>query len=422
MTKNNILFRNFSVIIIALVLFVFFITLFIQQNNYFLTRVLTAMSVSGFAGMFGSFFLTLLDQFLKRNNYNICVLCRKKEFTSSLIQGIQDYLVQKPNAQADFFAYDLADSNSAIETFLKSDAQKYDGVILIPDVTVTEGVYEGIKQVLAEKKPVILLDQNLSLEQQDNLNTKMKPIYICSDFDQGGRAIAEYIRSYVKVNGQDQTRVILLTGPNQFNSLMIRGKSLLYGLGEQDLHRITGIVNLDSMHLEHIEDNIRILSNKINDWAADPFMQLEGKDLLIYCGNDTLANHLMRQMDDKNGDNPIKNYLIKARKIVFIGYDGIQGIDGKYELERFGHPFVTVDVMLKSQGRLSAEILYNIFENRGKAKYRSIELIQPRLVINTDNRAGILNHKTMPYEINQIYTGGSTELMSEEWAAPEFSA
>ena len=169
------------------------------------------MSVSGFAGMFGSFALTLLDQYLKRNNYHICVLCRKKEFTASLMQGIQDYFVQKPNAKVDFFAYDHADTNSAMETFLKNDARKYDGIVLIPDVVVTEGVYEGIKGLLAAKKPLILLDQNLSLEQQDNLNTKLKPVYICSDFDQGGRAIAEYIHSYVKVNGQDQTRVILLT-------------------------------------------------------------------------------------------------------------------------------------------------------------------------------------------------------------------
>ena len=164
------------------------------------------------------------------------------------------------------------------------------------------------------------------------------------------------------------------------------------------------------MHLEHIEDNLRIISNKIKDWTEDPFMQLEDKHLLIYCGNDTLANYLMRQMDDRNTDNLIKNYFMKATQIIFIGYDGIQGIDEKYELERYGYPFVTVDVMLKSQGRLGAEILYNLFENREKTKYQNTELIQPKLVVSTNNAAGIFNNKTIFQETNQILTDGSAEL------------
>lgn len=377
MNRNDRIFRLFYSSILIIVFIVFIFSCFLETNNSnMLEKILNAMSIAGFVGMFGSFILTLVQEYVARKNYNICVLCKKSQFSLSIIQGIQSIMIQKPNVKVDIYTYSKEDDpNSQIESFLSNEAYQYDGIMIRP-IDITEKMYTSIIELIERNRKIVLIDINLNIEQQKCMKSLIKPVHVCSDFSLGGKLLADFIKKFIETNGIENTRLILFIGPNTKASARKRCKSLLLSLAEVNYHRIAEIVSINSFN---VQENLELFNRKIKIWKNDSSMDLKNKNVIVFCGNDAIAKEIMIQMNDKHYINPIKEYFKEVANIVFLGYDGIRGSDGEYELDSFGYNYVTIDVLPQNQGRQGAEILYCMLENKKEPIYKK-DIVYPEIV------------------------------------------
>ena len=96
--------------------------------------------------------------------------------------------------------------------FLTNNKDNYNGAIIRPLCQLNDKTFEAFKQ-FCERTRVVLLNENLTSNQYELIKNN-PPIFVSSDFKNGGMKIANMINRLSYILGSNYTDILICDGPN----------------------------------------------------------------------------------------------------------------------------------------------------------------------------------------------------------------
>lgn len=321
---------------------------------------------------------------------NICVLAKDSLFSRAIKEGLQSGFEKSADYSVNYkFIKNGYDYAAKIEFYnlLRNSKDDYDIFIIRPLDEVDDELFDIISDLSTDKK-IVLLDIDLSSEQRKNIKGR-PPIFVCSDFKEGGKSLANAIYSaFFKLNTSN-TYLLLCTGPNK-KSAQERCESLKSNLYEYGISDRVHELKLDSFDHE-------AAARQIEDHFTQLFSQTSCyENLLLFAGNDTIAKYLMKIYYGFK-DSRLKEYLHKFKWMTLFGYDGVKNITGESVLADGGMNYCTIDVAPKRQGEAVASIIMERFCSETEVRVKPIVdtriNIRPVVVKSLSPLVNYIRHK-----------------------------
>ena len=285
----------------------------------------------------------------------IILICKKSIFSNALAQGINHYFAQKYNISlvTKFIAKDLSqeDAENQLNQIIDENKTEFSSFILRPTERVSDQTFELLQELTKLNKHVLLLDINLSNDQSKSIIGAL-PVYVGSDFSKGGVLLANRINEIVNILGRKYCQIVLFEGPNAKESVRERCASLRSAIEKAGNDLICLSVALSSFSEIAAAEKFR---EKITAWNACGNTDITEENLILFLGNDNVAKEIIRIYLSRDPSDVIYCFLRNARKIIFVGYDGLKDGNDEYVLNNYGLNYITVDAAPYQQGLIAGE-------------------------------------------------------------------
>lgn len=328
-----------------------------------------------FFPLYFSFVFMNLSVFKKHRK--VCFFYKTSIFSSKLETGVKEVfaksvnysVISKPVPKEE----SASDYEKALTDFLLSDeANNFDGFIL-RTADLSDNTKNAIDKLLIKNKKFVLLDVVVNAKGLQFSQSKNVPYFVGSDFSSGGIQVADFINKKISLYNKESTCVILLLGPYSRSSSRKRSKNIVWGICENNNIDICKFLFLENFHTINAV-------NKLKDFLNDnPSLDLEGKNLIVFCANDTIACSIMKLLKNNSPDFRKMSY---ASSITFIGYDGIKSDEG-LEMSKYNYSFATINVDSENQGKIAAESVIKMLSGLPLPN-RFGYYLEPELIIGGD--------------------------------------
>ena len=307
----------------------------------------------------------------KEQTKKVLFLGKNSAFTRTIVEGVREYYSELDNVILDVKYIEpksLIPMEQQFIDLLKKCNGLYNGAIIRPLSQMNEKVFE-VFQEFCQNTKVILLNENLTAVQYKNIGNKA-PIFISSNFENGGLKIANMINRLSYIYGIEYTNIIICDGPNNNIPAKIRSKVISDNVKLFNNNNIS-FVDIPTLDAEKCSNMIIDQLKKIvseNKYYND-------NCLMIYCGNDNVAIAISKKIRDIVVE---KTFKLKFKKYILIGYDGLKSPStGNYSLDDINFDYISVDVIPVEQGRYSAKCLIEYM--KGELLSKEI-LVEPILI------------------------------------------
>lgn len=295
----------------------------------------------------------------------ITFIGKKSFFTASIMEGIvkvfserEDYKLESEYIYDNTYVTTEIQLLNILNKVLKKDCS---GVIFRPIGKLDKKTFELFSE-LCKKTKVVLVDVDISKEQRNTLGS-LAPVYVCSDFEKGGRKIGTVISQLSLLFGRESTDTFICVGPESNVPAKMRSNQIVNRLNDNHLNNVS-ILELDSLDPEDcLEKVTRFLKNRLSE-------QINDRCMLMYFGNDNVALYIAKHLDKIHNE---KCKLTDYKKVVVMGYDGVKGITKNSILEESKYDYVTVDTIPMIQGETSAKTLVKVINGESVEKIIKVE-------------------------------------------------
>lgn len=296
---------------------------------------------------------------------------KKSNFSLSLVNGMKSFFSENQDITLDaIFLSDFSRAEEEIISIIDRRKESCSVFFIRPIAEPSPCLQKFVHEIMRMGKFVIFLDLDFP-ETDYTKSMGTLPYYVGSDFDAGGRKIAEKIAYWVGSWGKEKSCVVVFSGPDYKRSVRQRCGAIVRQINDDGLAGITGEFNLQSLNVENESRGIINYFRRLHEDG-----KLCGKSLVLFCGNDTIADFIMREY--LNLGSEIRTVFSELKHIVFVGYDGIKDIDGQYMLQKYPCSSYTVDVDSQRQGIIAAELAHKLVF--GTLVDRRIMLVEPFIV------------------------------------------
>jgi len=387
-----------------------FLLVFMYELNHdqVVNAFITASSIAGFVGLLGQFVLTILQDLNDKRNLRVYVVAKYSQFTKESLRGVEKYFsgmsrfelttdTIEIEPRPDQESGNLDDNQLAEERMvklLKDNGKRFDGFIIRP-VLGGEKLVGEIEKIVRANKDVVLLDRNITEEDQKRFYSSAIPAFVGSDFSKCGELIADEINAYVQKKESELTKIVLLLGPKDYPSSKARCVSLLWHLAcENNLKRVSSIM-LKRFTPDKALPGLGDLAMKIIDKSTN----LEETNLIMYAGNDSLGKEIMRHVSlgpvdeshtiqEARSSNEkillLHETFKQLKDFVLIGCDGLVDVSKKYQLGYYDKKFATIKSLPIEQGRVAADELHDMLTTNIGKRMR-VKLVEPEIYKSYDD-------------------------------------
>jgi len=311
----------------------------------------------------------------KGRHYKILYLAKESSFSKAILDGLQEYYAGVHNINMSSILIDENNSllaDKLLSKILGSEESNFDGIILRPIFDVSNSLKDKLEQLIDLGKKVILIDKGLSDVQKKDFKVPV-PLFVASDFAKGGEILGEKISELSALVPKEESQIILLDGPADISSAQERLSSLKQVLEKNNMETQTISIILKSFN---VDEAVELLEERFGKWLIENDTTFRDKSLFIFLGNDNIALAIWNKFYLDKTSN-IYRFFNSVKKVVYIGYDGILGYDGKIALSTIKADFLTINVIPSVQGRETARLMY---EYLTKPEINKGVLIAPQLI------------------------------------------
>lgn len=242
----------------------------------------------------------------------------------------------------------------------------YSGVIIRPVGEMSEKTFAVFKEI-CHNCPVIVCDIDITAKQRKELGDDA-PVFICSDFESGGRKIGMLINRLCFIYGRVSTDIVICKGPKNISSAKERSEAIIREIKDECLET-TKILTLDSLNKdEAYEQFVSFVEDELDN-------NTQGRSLIFYAANDNIAHYVGKMIDKDERLAKVRSY----QQITILGYDGIMDSMDNSILEGIRFDYATIDAIPSYQGEIMAKALLATLNEEYEEKQVKVE---PRLIRN----------------------------------------
>ncbi len=290
-------------------------------------------------------------------------------FTKSLAYGIRNVFAEiDSKIERRYLSADKVEPLDKQLRIILSEvlANDYSGVIIRPVGEMSEKTFAVFKEI-CQNCPVIVCDIDITARQRKELGEDA-PVFICSDFEDGGRKIGMLINRLCFIYGRVSTDIIICKGPKNITSAKERSEAIIREIKDESLEA-TKILTLDTLNKdEAYEQIVSFVEDEIDG-------NMQDKNLVMYAANDNIAYHFGKMIDKDMRLEKIQSY----KRITLLGYDGILDSMGNSILEGTRFDYATIDAIPSRQGEIIAKALLATLNEEYEEKQVKVE---PKLIQN----------------------------------------
>lgn len=267
----------------------------------------------------------------------VMILKSQSFFSAELKEGIQEVFSCRPDFELQIEQVDEPRDQSFDQRLLSAISKylfspRLAAVIIRPS-EISARTNELMTTLQRLGVFVVVVDYDIG-EEFERLADDHQPLYILSDFRQGGRLVSQAIRSFL-CPAESRHVAILALGPENSTTGSARSKSLIWHLLLDGHYRV-------------------VIPEIIDEWEPasvcakllEQIRQVEADRIVIFAGNDNIADKLASRLQV----DPAAGKLIRV-----IGYDGIRKRNGEWLLESHENCIATIDVKPREQGMRTAQ-------------------------------------------------------------------
>lgn len=305
-------------------------------------------------------------------------IAKDSSFSKSIALGITNVFSETASKIEKIFL----DTNSVISFDMQMRKvlervcnENFSGVVIRPTGVMSDETFKVFK-LICKKCPVIVSDIDITTRQRAELGLDA-PIFACSDFEEGGKILGDFINRLCCIYGTYNTDIVICKGPKKNSSAELRSRALIKEISIENLKN-TKILELNSLKTDNAMDCIiPFMTQKLDNNECD-------KNLIVFAGNDNIASKLEYHLSQ----NTIQQITSRYKKITIIGYDGIKDAAGNSIFHNAIHDYATIDVDPIYQGETIAHTLLEStdFEPRSN----NIK-VTPRLIKNITKSNNVVN-------------------------------
>jgi len=304
--------------------------------------------------------------------YGVVFLAKSSKFSNSLLHGIEHQLSMQKNVTlvSESVPDDAERSETFVRTFIESHLG-FDGYIIRPLRELSDAFCTSLDHYINDLgKRIILMDLDATPAQRA-LFSRLRPVYVGSDFAAGGGMLGRIVNEMKGLFGSGFVRTLLFEGPASKQSVRRRCAALH---DEIDATAAAGTVRVFPIRSLNVGETISAFRGAVSGFAG-----FVGRNdlLILFAGNDNIAMELMKIRHAGDPADPLRLFLAGAKEVLFLGYDGITELDGSYSLSAHGEDFATVDVVPHSQGAIAGCKIIEMFRSILQSEDG---LAQPKLV------------------------------------------
>ncbi len=305
-------------------------------------------------------------------------IAKDSSFSKNIALGITnvfseiDSKVEKVLLNADsFISFDM----QMRKIFKKVCNEDFSGIVIRPTGIMSDETFKIFKQI-CHTCPVIVSDIDITSRQRAELGADA-PIFVCSDFEAGGKMLGEFINRLCCIYGIYNTDIIICKGPKKNSSAELRSEALIKEINITNLKNAK-ILELDSLKTDNVKDRIiPFIIQNIDNNECD-------KNLIVFAGNDNIAYKLECYLSQ----NTIQQITNCYKKITIVGYDGIKDGAGNSILHSAIQDSATIDVNPVYQGETIAHTLLDFVEDVPKSTNIKVT---PKLIENITKSNNVVN-------------------------------
>ena len=288
----------------------------------------------------------------------VIVAKARNSFTAMIEQGLTERLRQHqgwdiiPRTPP---MVEAAESSHGVTELLGSlDARNADAIVCVAG-DVDEHLHMAVLERIREGITVITCDARLDDDYFFG-HDMPPPRYVGSNFTQGGREVANYIRQ----RAAKDDLIFVFCGPSGNRPAVERGRVALYELMLSEYASSVHTVPIRSFERGEVREKFtRLVLQRIEALGH------VGR-VFVYCGNDENAQIIESCIQTAN--NPKVQYQL-------VGYDGVRTPTSSLMVESCQHVVATVNTLPQQLGQSAADMLLAV---RG----RSAEADRKALIIN----------------------------------------
>lgn len=312
-------------------------------------------------------------------------------FTKSLVYGIRNVFAEiDSKIEKRYLSPDKLEPLDKQMRDVFSDVlnDNYSGLILRPIGEMSEKTFILFKEI-CKNMPVVVCDIDISKQQRKELGDEA-PIFICSDFEAGGKKIGILINRLCFVYGKTATDIVICKGPNDMSSAKERSEAIIREIKDECLE-CTKIISLDTLNKnEAYEQIVSYLEDEIDYNVTE-------RNLVLFAGNDNVAYHFGKMLEKDVRLKKVCGY----RRITILGYDGIVDSMNNSILEGINYNYATIDAIPSYQGEIVAKALIATLNEEQEEKLVRVE---PKLIKKLDYKPRSVN--TLNYALPLIKNAG----------------
>lgn len=327
-------------------------------------------------------------------SFKVLYVAKESSFSNAILSGINEYYAGINYVNLKSLLIGVKSSESVSDQLVKIldvDAQKFDGIILRPIFDIDKRLKIKLEELISVGKKIILVDKDLSDEQKIEFRVPI-PLFVSSDFVKGGEKLGQCISDLTVRFSETSSRIILLDGPINIPSAQIRLNAMKNILQINNKEVITTSIILESFDAH---DAVGMLETRFEEWLKNKELDFKNKTLIIFFGNDNIALEVSKKYHTDSNSN-IRRFLGLPRNVVFMGYDGMMGHDGKIAMSSIPFDFITVNVMPVVQGREASRLMLDYLT---RSNIDNGILIAPQLIKSVSGNMEIMKSKTLLHRI-----------------------
>lgn len=284
----------------------------------------------------------------------------RNSFTAMIEQGLTERLRQQRGWDISPLspAVEAAESSHGVTEQLGSSLARDADAIVCVAGDVDEHLHSAVLERIRQGVTVISCDARLDDDYFFDHDTP-PPRYVGSNFTQGGREVANFIRQ----RADKADLIFVFCGPPGNRPAIERGRVALYELMlSEHASRVHSVPIRSFERTEVTEKFKRQVLQRVEALG-------HSSRVFVYCGNDENAQ-IIQACIPANGQ--------EGTQYLLVGYDGVRNASSNLMVESFPHIVATVDTLPHRLGQLAADMLLAVRGRSAEADRKAI-IITPSL-------------------------------------------